>query len=151
MNALDAIAFIAERKIEEAMAEGAFDNLPGLGKPLHLEDLSHMPADMRMAYTILKNSGHLNDPAQNGRAGRREAEPDGAKRMPCSMKELMAALPDEGRVYGKMQRLNVMMARVRKMETLFLPERAGKKGTEERAPARGTDDSPYLEQLLKKV
>ncbi len=33
---------IADRRIEEAMAEGKFDNLPGAGKPL---DLEPMPAD----------------------------------------------------------------------------------------------------------
>lgn len=125
MNALDAIAFIAERKIEEAMAEGVFDNLPGLGKPLHMEDLSLMPPDMRMAYTILKNSGCLEETAQQ----------------PCGVKELMNSMPDERRVYGRMQRLNVMMARVRRAEKTFGPEREDKK----------TDDSPYLEKLLKKV
>lgn len=136
MNALDAITFIAERKIEEAMAEGAFDNLPGLGKPLQLEDLSHMPADMRMAYTILKNSGCLDD--VNG-AGENSA-PDAAKAR--SMKELMTAVPDEGRVYGKMQRLNVMLARVRRTQALFLPERRKKEPS---------GDLPYLEKLLDKV
>src|SRR6185503_3685923 len=33
---------LAERRIEEAMREGKFDNLPGAGKPL---DLEPMPAD----------------------------------------------------------------------------------------------------------
>jgi len=33
---------LAERRIEEAMREGKFDNLEGAGKPLELED---MPAD----------------------------------------------------------------------------------------------------------
>src|SRR5262245_32701654 len=33
---------VAERRIEEAMREGKFDNLPGMGKPLELEP---MPAE----------------------------------------------------------------------------------------------------------
>ena len=33
---------LADRRIEEAMAEGKFDNLPGMGKPL---DLEPMPAE----------------------------------------------------------------------------------------------------------
>jgi hypothetical protein len=33
---------LAEKRIEDAMAEGKFDNLPGAGKPL---DLEPMPAD----------------------------------------------------------------------------------------------------------
>jgi hypothetical protein len=39
-----ALARIADRKIEEAMREGKFDNLPGAGKPLDLEPI---PTDER--------------------------------------------------------------------------------------------------------
>ena len=48
---------LADARIEEAMERGDFDNLPGTGKPLILEDLSNIPEDYRMAYKILKNSG----------------------------------------------------------------------------------------------
>ncbi len=41
------------------MAEGAFDNLPGKGRPLELEDMSNVPEELRMAYTILRNAGCL--------------------------------------------------------------------------------------------
>ena len=129
MNALSAIAFVAERKIEEALAEGQFDNLPGMGKPLELEDCSHLPPDMRMAYTILKNSGYLE-----------QAEPGKA----VSMKELLARVPEEGRVYGKMQRLKVMMARVRSAEAHFNPEKAARQSCD-------AEDSPYLEKLVERV
>lgn len=54
---MDIFATIAERKIQEAMARGEFDNLPGRGKPLVMEDLSHIPEDLRMAYKVLKNAG----------------------------------------------------------------------------------------------
>ena len=37
-----ALRRLADRRIEEAMREGKFDNLPGMGKPL---DLEPMPAD----------------------------------------------------------------------------------------------------------
>ena len=37
-----ALRRLAERRIEEAMREGKFDNLPGKGKPIELEP---MPAD----------------------------------------------------------------------------------------------------------
>lgn len=50
---------IAERRIVEAIREGAFDNLPGAGKPLKLEDDSHLPEDLRIAYKILKNAGFV--------------------------------------------------------------------------------------------
>lgn len=47
---------IVEEKIIEAQRAGAFDNLPGKGKPLELEDLSCVPEDLRVAYHILKNA-----------------------------------------------------------------------------------------------
>jgi hypothetical protein len=54
---MDILAIIAERKIQEAMARGEFDNLPGKGKPLVEEDLSGVPEELRMVYKILKNAG----------------------------------------------------------------------------------------------
>jgi len=48
---------IAEERIREAMARGEFANLPGAGKPLHLEDDVMIPEDLRVAYKILKNAG----------------------------------------------------------------------------------------------
>jgi hypothetical protein len=39
------------------MEDGEFDNLPGYGKPLVLEDLSGVPEELRMAYKLMKNAG----------------------------------------------------------------------------------------------
>lgn len=50
---------IAERRIIEAIREGAFDDLPGKGQPLKLEDDSHIPEDLRLSYKILKNAGFV--------------------------------------------------------------------------------------------
>lgn len=50
---------IAEQRIREAQEQGAFENLPGSGKPLQLEDESHIPEDLRMAYKVLRNAGFL--------------------------------------------------------------------------------------------
>jgi len=47
---------IAEERIKEAQRAGAFDNLPGKGKPLALEDLSWVPEDLRIGYHVLKNA-----------------------------------------------------------------------------------------------
>ena len=130
MNALDAIAYVAERKIEEALAEGQFDELPGMGKPLHFADLSHLPPDMRMAYTILRNSGHLDEAAgQDGQGG---------------MRELLVRSPEEGRAYGRMQRLRLLMLRARREELRLFPER----GRTEKVEA---EDSPYLEKLVERL
>src|SRR5208283_3932471 len=50
---------IAEKKIREAMDNGEFDDLPGKGKPLQLEDDRHIPQDIRLAHKILKNADCL--------------------------------------------------------------------------------------------
>jgi len=47
---------IAEEKIRQALANGDFDNLPGAGKPLRLEDDSTVAPDLRMAYKLLKDA-----------------------------------------------------------------------------------------------
>ena len=50
---------VVEEKIREAIRQGAFDGLPGAGKPLLLDDDRMIPEDLRMAYRILKNSGFV--------------------------------------------------------------------------------------------
>jgi hypothetical protein len=56
-KAMFRLEIIAEERIREAMARGEFANLPGAGKPLHLEDDAMVPEDLRVAYKILKNAG----------------------------------------------------------------------------------------------
>ncbi|WP_338560361.1 DUF1992 domain-containing protein [Erwinia sp. E_sp_B01_3] len=50
---------LVEQHISEAQIKGEFDNLPGSGKRVVLDDDSHVPAELRAAYRLLKNSGHL--------------------------------------------------------------------------------------------
>jgi hypothetical protein len=61
---MDFLAKIAEQKIREAMERGEFDNLPYHGKPLKLDDLTGVPAHLRMGYKILKNAGILPEEMQ---------------------------------------------------------------------------------------
>ena len=56
---MDIFAQIAEQRIREAIENGEFDNLKGMGKPLDLGDESWIPEDLRMAYRVLKNAGCL--------------------------------------------------------------------------------------------
>jgi Domain of unknown function (DUF1992) len=51
--------FLVEKKIQEAMASGAFDDLPGAGQPLDLTDDALVPEELRVAYRILKNAGFV--------------------------------------------------------------------------------------------
>lgn len=50
---------IAEARIEEAMAEGAFDDLPGAGRPLPADEAVGVPEELRVAWRVLKNAGYL--------------------------------------------------------------------------------------------
>src|SRR5262249_38336588 len=45
-----------DEKIEEAIARGEFDNLPGKGKPLDLDAYFATPEHLRMGYSILKTA-----------------------------------------------------------------------------------------------
>ena len=42
--------------LKDAMQKGEFDNLPGAGKPLKLNDDPNTPAELRLAYKILKDN-----------------------------------------------------------------------------------------------
>lgn len=53
MLLLDAIA---EQRIAEAIERGEFDNLPGAGRPLDLEDDALIAEELRVAYRILRNA-----------------------------------------------------------------------------------------------
>ena len=48
-----------EERIQKAQDEGAFDNLPGKGNPLVLDDDSTIPEDLRLTFKVLKNANCL--------------------------------------------------------------------------------------------
>src|SRR5690606_8499500 len=58
---MDRFAHMTEEKIRKAYEEGAFDNLPGAGKPLPPDPLKGIPDDLKMAYRIMKNAGFSPD------------------------------------------------------------------------------------------
>jgi Domain of unknown function (DUF1992) len=59
IRAVTALLYLAERKIEEAIARGELDDLPGAGRPLELDDDALVPEDLRLAHRILKNAGYV--------------------------------------------------------------------------------------------
>lgn len=77
-----------------------FDNLPGAGKPLELEDDSHIPEDLRMAYKLLKNAGYVPEEVQD----RKEAQ---------SLVEALETCTDEQEKVRQMKKLDVTLARIR--------------------------------------
>jgi hypothetical protein len=48
---------VLDERIKAAEAAGMFDNLPGTGKPLALDDDSLVPEEQRIGYRMLKNAG----------------------------------------------------------------------------------------------
>jgi hypothetical protein len=84
---------IVEQRIKEAQERGEFDNLPGRGKPLNLEDDSHVPEDLRLAYKILKNADCLPPELQERKEIRQ-------------MEDLLASLPDEKERYKLIKKIN---------------------------------------------
>ena len=99
INPFSAMAAIAESRIQEAMEKGEFDNLPGAGKPLVLEDEANIPEELRMAWKILKNSGCL--PPEL--AERKEA---------ADILECLENCPDEQQAVKQMRRLRVLLERM---------------------------------------
>ena len=47
-----------EELLLNALEEGKFDNLPGKGKPLHLEESNPHALDWELAYHVIKESGY---------------------------------------------------------------------------------------------
>jgi hypothetical protein len=54
---MDFFSILSEQAIRKAYEEGEFDNLPGFGKPMEVEDLSGVPEELRIAYKLMKNAG----------------------------------------------------------------------------------------------
>ena len=48
-----------EKLIEQWLAENEGEELPGKGKPLNLDEYFRWPEDLRIGYSLLKNSGHV--------------------------------------------------------------------------------------------
>lgn len=51
---------LVEAKIQEAMRNGEFDNLP-LGKPINLDYWASLPEDIRAGYMLLQNAGYAQE------------------------------------------------------------------------------------------
>ena len=108
---MDFFERIAENRILEALEAGLFNNLPGRGKPLPLEDDSHIPPELRMAYKIMKNADCLPPELE-------------VRREIVRLQDLVASLPDEAEKLKQMRRLNflVMKLGVIRQTSLLLEE-----------------------------
>lgn len=50
---------LVESKIRAAFDRGDFDDLPGHGELIELDDAQHIAAELRVPYRILKNAGYI--------------------------------------------------------------------------------------------
>lgn len=94
-----AIERLAEERIREAMDRGEFDNLPGRGEPLELENDSHLPEDLRLAYKILRNADCLPPELQL----RKEIH---------TTQQLLAGITDTQQKYKQLQKLNFLIMKL---------------------------------------
>jgi hypothetical protein len=99
---------IAERKIQEALKNGEFDDLPGKGKPLHLEDDSQIPEELRLAYKILKNADCLPPELE-------------LKKDIVRLEEMLKSIEDVEEKYKQMKRLNFMIMKLNLIRKVALP------------------------------
>lgn len=58
---------LIDEQIQDAMRKGEFNDLPGAGKPLKLEDDAHTPEHLRMAHKLLRNNDLAPDWMVQGR------------------------------------------------------------------------------------
>jgi hypothetical protein len=93
---------IIEQKIREAAEKGEFDNLPGQGKPLNLEDESGIPEDLRLAYKVLKNANCLPPEIELRKEIRQ-------------MEDLLADIPDEKEKYRQIKKINLKIMKLNMM------------------------------------
>lgn len=93
---------IVEQRIKEAMEKGEFENLPGKGKPIPLEDDSHVPEDLRLAYKLLKNADCLPPELLE-------------KKEILQMEDMLAAIPDEKERYKLIKKINFKIMKLNVM------------------------------------
>ncbi len=96
---MEAFRIIAERRINQAISEGSLTFEQWKDKPLVLEDDSFVPADLKMAYKILKNSGHVPQEIID----RKEVQ---------RLEELIASSKDEHTRLQQMRKLDVLLMKM---------------------------------------
>ncbi|HDL90665.1 MAG TPA: DUF1992 domain-containing protein [Thermodesulforhabdus norvegica] len=93
---------IAEERIREAIQRGEFDNLPGKGKPIKLENDSHIAPELRIAHKILKNAGCLPPEMEL----RKEIQ---------TTEELLSGIKDTQEKYRQIKKLNYLIMKLNMM------------------------------------
>lgn len=93
---------IVEKRIKKAKEEGVFDDLPGQGEPLSIEDDSHIPEDLRLVHKILKNADCLPPELQLRKEIRQ-------------MEDMLENIPDEKEKYRQIKKINYKIMQLNMM------------------------------------
>ena len=123
LSVFAALQRLAEERIRDAIQRGEFDNLPGRGKPLNLEDDRHIPEDLRLAYKVLKNAGCLPPELE-------------LKKEISKAEELLSSMEDEGQKYRQLQKLNFLIMKLNEMR---------------RGSVQWEEKQLYYEKMVEKV
>ena len=95
---------LIEQRINDARRKGAFDNLPGTGKPLDLEEGSNLPEDLRLAYKILKNADFTPPEIE-------------IKNEIKKTEDLLTGMKDEKEKYSILKKLNFLILKLNSMRS----------------------------------
>jgi hypothetical protein len=93
---------IIEKRIQDAQNNGDFDNLPGKGKPIDLENDRNIPEDLRLTYKILRNADCLPPELQ-------------LKKEIRVMEDMLDGIPDEKEKFRHIKKINYKIMQLNMM------------------------------------
>ena len=96
---MNILAFLAEQKILQAMEERDLSDTSFKYKPLPLEDDSFVPAELKIAYKILKNGGFLPPEVEERKEVKR-------------LEDLITSTEDEHERLRQMKKLEVLLMKI---------------------------------------
>lgn len=117
------LASIAERKIAQAIEDGTLNCSKFKNKPLVHEDDSFVPADLKMAYKVLKNGGYL------------PAEIETRKEI-HNLEQLISKTEDAHLRVKQMKKLNVLLMKL---------------DSQRSTPSSIHNDSDYFDRIIEKT
>ena len=95
---------LVEERIKNAQKKGDFNNLPGSGKPLDLDDNSCVAEDLRLAYKILKNADFAPPEIE-------------IKNEIKKTEDLLTGMKDEKEKYRTLKKLNFLIMKLNSMRS----------------------------------
>lgn len=99
-----------EQIIQDAIARGEFENLPGAGKPIDLSAYFDTPEEIRVAYSILKSADILPQEAELLKEITALKDAVDAERNVAKKKRLLKTLDDKRLAF------NLLMERQKRMK-----------------------------------